>query len=176
MQKQYALPLAALLAGLAPAAFAQHGGHAPKMENSMQHEMQHDLQSRWVPSENTVVLPVSPCDVGESACAVALPEAAGGGKLIAEITPRPIEPLAPFAISAKFEGIAPSSAKADFSGVKMDMGPNEAALKPDASGRHFTGRAIIPICRSGKMRWQMTLLVEAGGKTIVAPFQFSAAR
>ncbi|MDR0996517.1 MAG: hypothetical protein LBL69_02505 [Zoogloeaceae bacterium] len=155
-------PLIAALALSAPA-FAQHAAH-------------HDLSQRWLPTETRIVLPVSACDVGEAACAVVLPETAGGGQLVAEITPRPVEPLTPFAISVKTEGLAVSAIQADFSGVKMDMGPNEVALKAAEDGKSFTGKATIPVCRSGKMRWQMTLLVSAGDKTLVVPFQFSAAR
>jgi hypothetical protein len=61
----------------------------------------------------------------------------------------------------------------DFAGVSMNMGFNRPALVPAGPGQ-FTGQATLPVCVTGRMTWQATVLVEAGRTRIAVPFRFDA--
>jgi hypothetical protein len=55
----------------------------------------------------------------------------------------------------------------------MNMGFNRPALAPAGPGR-FAGQATLPVCVTGRMTWQATVLVEAGRTRIAVPFRFDA--
>lgn len=123
----------------------------------------------------TTTLPVSPCDLNQGACTVALP---GGGRLVASIGPRPIPVLKPLHIEVNVQGRSVSGVRLDFSGVDMDMGFNQTELKPGESSRagelRFTGRGNLPVCVTGKMRWQVIFILDEGGASLAVPFHFDA--
>jgi len=81
--------------------------------------------------------------------------------LTIDITPRPIPVLKPFEVRATLEGRSADSIKLDFSGVNMDMGFNQVDLKKDENGV-FIGRAILPVCTTGRMRWQANFSIRSG--------------
>ena len=59
----------------------------------------------------------------------------------------------------------------DFSGVDMDMGYNRPLLQ-EATDGVFKGEATLPVCVTGRMTWQATVLVETGRTRIAVPFRF----
>jgi hypothetical protein len=61
----------------------------------------------------------------------------------------------------------------DFAGVSMNMGFNRPALAQAGPGR-FAGQAVLPVCVTGRMTWQATVLIDAGSRRIAVPFRFEA--
>jgi hypothetical protein len=59
----------------------------------------------------------------------------------------------------------------DFAGVDMDMGYNRPLLQ-EATDGVFKGEATLPVCVTGRMTWQATVLVEIGRTRIAVPFRF----
>lgn len=115
--------------------------------------------------------PLSDCDLNGGPCQAELP---GGGRLQFSIGPRPIPALKPLALEVRVEGVAASKVEVDFAGVDMKMGYNRPLLAPAATGT-FNGQGNLPVCITGSMDWQATVLVESGGKNIAVPFRFAMA-
>jgi hypothetical protein len=55
----------------------------------------------------------------------------------------------------------------------MNMGLHHLALSEYGSGR-FAGETTLPVCVTGKMVWQATVLVAAERKNISVPFRFES--
>jgi len=79
----------------------------------------------------------------------------------------------PLALRVAVEGIEPEKIEVDFAGTAMNMGFNRPQLKRVASGR-YEGQTTLPVCVSGGMEWQATVIVTAGGKVIALPFRFDS--
>ena len=110
------------------------------------------------------------CDLNAQACAAELP---GGGRIELSITPRPIPVVKPLRISAHLSGIAADKLEIDFAGVSMDMGYQRQQLVADGHGG-FSGAAMLPVCVTGRMTWQATLLIDSGRQRFAVPFRFAA--
>lgn len=110
------------------------------------------------------------CDLHRQPCGAAL---ADGGRLELSITPRPIPMVQPLAIAVQVTGIEARKVEIDFAGIAMNMGYNRPVLAPAGAGR-FTGTASLPVCITGSMAWQATVLVEAGRQRISVPFRFES--
>jgi len=128
------------------------------------------LSPLLLPRADVLVEPEPGCDLHRAACRAQLPE---GRRLELSIEPRPIPVTTPFELNVRFEGGAVDRVAIDFAGVDMNMGYNRTALHDDGAGR-FSGRAILPVCITGRMNWQATLLIETGRQRIAVPFRFAA--
>ncbi|MDQ5906572.1 MAG: hypothetical protein QG592_585 [Pseudomonadota bacterium] len=117
-----------------------------------------------------VSLPISSCDLGKTSCVISLP---GGGQVEVAIDPHPIPALKPLKLLAITTGAAVRKIEVDFSGVDMKMGYNRPQLEDMGDGR-FVGQANLPVCITGKMPWEATVLIETGNSVIAAPFRFEA--
>lgn len=117
-----------------------------------------------------VALPLSACDLGAGPCRVDLP---GGGSVEVTIAPRPIPALKPLQLSATALGAEVRGVAIDFAGVDMQMGFNRPQLAPLGEGR-FSGQANLPVCVTGRMPWQATVLIDTGRSVVAAPFRFDA--
>ncbi len=53
----------------------------------------------------------------------------------------------------------------------MKMGLNRPRLT-DGGGGHFEGEANLPVCVTGGMEWEATVIVETAGAVVAAPFRF----
>lgn len=115
-----------------------------------------------------IALPLSTCDIGKSPCRIDLP---GGGTLEVDIAPRPIPALKPLKVQAVASGTGVRSVEIDFAGVDMKMGYNRPRLEDTGNGR-FVGEASLPVCITGGMEWEATVLVETRGALVAAPFRF----
>lgn len=117
-----------------------------------------------------VTLPMSTCDLGKQACVATLPD---GGQLEFSIEPRPIPALKPLKLLATLKGSAARKIEVDFAGTDMKMGYN----RPQLEGKNgsFSGQANLPVCITGKMEWDATVLVETGKALVAIPFRFEAA-
>ena len=118
------------------------------------------------------ITPVAGCELNAQACAAELP---GGGRLELAITPRPIPLVKPLQISVRLSGITAEKLEIDFAGLSMNMGYNRQTLLADGQGS-YRGEAMLPVCITGRMVWQATLIVHpgAGGQKIAVPFLFEA--
>lgn len=117
-----------------------------------------------------VTLPTSSCDLGKQACVATLPD---GGQLEFSIEPRPIPSLKPLQLQATIRGSKVRRVEVDLAGTDMKMGFNRPVLE-ERNGR-YSGLASLPVCVTGKMAWQATVLVETGKQLVAIPFRFEAA-
>jgi len=116
------------------------------------------------------MLPMSSCNVGKQACVATLPD---GGQLEFSIEPRPIPSLKPLQLQATIRGSKVRRIEVDLVGADMKMGFNRPVLE-ERNGR-YSGLASLPVCVTGKMAWQATVLVETGKQLVAIPFRFEVA-
>jgi len=128
------------------------------------------LSPLLMPKADTTVAPLPDCDLHQTACGAELP---GGGRLTFALTPRPVPAARPIEIEVTLEGMAARTVEVDFAGVDMAMGFNRPVLVAAGEGR-FVARAVLPVCVTGRMAWQATVVVEAGAQRIAVPFRFMA--
>lgn len=129
------------------------------------------LSPLLLPKADLTVHPETPCDLQRSACTVRLPE---GGTVTLSLTPRPIPMVKPFRVELMTEGIVPRQVEVDFAGVDMNMGLNRPRLQAEGNG-HFVGEATLPVCITGAMTWQVTLLLDTDRARIAIPLHFDSA-
>ena len=125
------------------------------------------LSAPRYPSVHTQAL--SACDPGEQVCSVPLAE---GAQLTLSMEPRPIRPLRELTLKVAVTGLAARKIEVDFAGVDMGMGYNRHELS--GSDGHFSGSAILPVCITGSMKWQVTVLIGTDRGQIAVPFHFDA--
>ncbi len=128
------------------------------------------LSPLLLPKADVTANPDPGCDLHRDVCGAALP---GGGRLRFSIAPRPIPVVEPLAVTVDLDGADADRVAVDFAGVSMNMGFNRPGLAKLAPGR-FAGQATLPVCVTGRMTWQATVLVETGSKRIAVPFRFDA--
>lgn len=129
------------------------------------------LSPLLLPKADVTIQPDSPCDLQRMACVVRLPE---GGAVTLSMTPRPIPMVKPFHVDVMTEGIAARRVDVDFAGVEMNMGLNRPRLQSQGEGR-FGGEATLPVCVTGAMVWQVTLLLETDQARLAIPLRFNSA-
>lgn len=122
-----------------------------------------------LPKADVVVQPDSACNLQLQACRVALP---AGGEIELDMATRPIPLVKPFIVKVKASGVVPSRVEVDFAGVDMNMGLNRPELKALGDGG-FVGETALPVCITGQMDWQATVLVETGKERIAIPYRFA---
>jgi len=130
------------------------------------------LSPLLLPKSNITVQPDPACDLQRGPCRAALP-GGGGVELVMGVLPIPL--VKPFEVRVKVQGVAPSRVEVDFSGVDMNMGVNRPRLSDRGNGL-YTAEATLPVCVSGQMEWQATVLLEAGGQRIAIPYRFVSGR
>lgn len=128
------------------------------------------LSPLLLPRADVTVAPDPSCDLQHGPCGASLPQ---GGRLLFSVMPRPIPVSAPLVLTVELESVAADQVAVDFAGVSMNMGFNRPALERTAPGR-FVGQATLPVCVTGRMTWQATVLVESGSQRIALPFRFDA--
>ncbi|MBI4984878.1 MAG: hypothetical protein HZC24_05920 [Rhodocyclales bacterium] len=123
-----------------------------------------------LPKSDVTASPDPGCDLQRQACAAMLP---GGGRVELSITPRPIPTLQTLVVEVRVSGVAAKQVAVDFAGIGMDMGyyrPQLAALEP---GR-YAANATLPVCVTGPMPWQSTVLLETDRQHVAIPFRFDS--
>lgn len=121
-----------------------------------------------LPKVDVVVQPDPACNLQVQACKVTLP---GGGEIELNLGGQPVPLVKPFAFEVRAKDLAPSRIEVDFAGIDMNMGLNRPELK--AQGGRFTGETTLPVCITGLMDWQATVLVETGKERIAIPYRFA---
>ena len=117
-----------------------------------------------------VAIPLSSCNLNLQSCSADLP---GGASIEFSVEPRPIPVVRPLALRVTVTVIEPDKVEVDFAGTAMNMGFNRPQLKRLAAGR-YEGQTTLPVCVSGAMEWQATVIVTAGDKVIAVPFRFDS--
>jgi hypothetical protein len=128
------------------------------------------LSPLLMPKADVSAAPDPGCDLQQGTCSAVLPE---GGRLRFSLSPRPIPVTAPLEMVVELEGATADKVAVDFAGVSMNMGFNRPSLAPAGSGR-FAGQTTLPVCVTGRMIWQATVLIEAGRTRTAIPFRFEA--
>jgi hypothetical protein len=128
------------------------------------------LSPLLLPKADVVVQPDPTCNLQRQACGVKLPT---GGSVELTMGTRPIPMVKPFTVQVKASGFAPSRVEVDFAGIDMNMGLNRPQLAARGDGS-YAGEATLPVCITGAMDWQVTVLIENGGERIAIPYRFSS--
>ncbi|MGB5207131.1 MAG: hypothetical protein WBN76_05400, partial [Azonexus sp.] len=104
------------------------------------------------------------------ACTVTLPS---GGTVELAMGTRPIPMVKPFEVQVTTSGFSPGRVEVDFAGIEMNMGLNRPELAAHGNGR-FAAQVTLPVCITGAMDWQVTVLIENGSERIAIPWRFSS--
>lgn len=124
----------------------------------------------WLPRADVLVPLADDCRLDRQPCTAVLP---GGGRLEMALEPRPVTTSGPVRVSVTVSGLRPEQVGVDFRGVDMNMGLHHLALTESGAG-HFVGETTLPVCVTGTMVWQATILVAAARKNISVPFRFES--
>ena len=128
------------------------------------------LSPLLLPKADVVANPDPGCDLHRQACGATLP---AGGKIQIAITPQPIPMMQPLTIEVRLAGLETQRVAVDLAGVGMSMGYNRPELTLAAPGR-FVGNTSLPVCITGSMTWQATILLETARQRISIPFRFTS--
>ncbi|WP_371324985.1 hypothetical protein VX159_05570 [Dechloromonas sp. ZY10] len=127
------------------------------------------LSPLLLPQADLVAHPDPGCDLQRQACAVELP---GGGRAELLAAPLPIPMVKPFTVRVRVSGLRVSAVEVDFAGIDMNMGLNRPQLVAEGDGR-FVGEATLPVCISGQMDWQATVLLTTERGRMALPYRFT---
>lgn len=125
------------------------------------------LSPMLLPKADLTVSPDPACDLQAQACAVSLPS---GGTATLDFATRPVPLVTPFDVLVDVQGTESVRVAVDFSGIEMNMGLIRPELAPKGNGR-FAAATSLPICVTGAMDWQVTVLVETARQRIAIPFR-----
>ena len=128
------------------------------------------LSPLLLPRADVVIQPDPACNLQRQTCAVTLPS---GGRVELSMAPRPIPMVRPFEVQVTTSGFAPGRVEVDFAGIEMNMGLNRPELAARGDGR-FVGQVTLPVCITGAMDWQATVLIDTGSERIAIPYRFSS--
>lgn len=125
-----------------------------------------------LPKADVVLRPDSTCDLQRQDCALDLP---GGGRMQFSLGAKAVPLVKPFPISVRLSGFTADRVEVDFDGLEMKMGYNRPQLLPSANGL-YVADVTLPVCITGGMQWQATVLLERGRERIAVPFLFDTGR
>lgn len=128
------------------------------------------LSPLLLPKADVTVQPDPLCNLQTDSCAVTLPS---GGKIELTMGTKPVPMVKPFEVQVVASGFSPRRIEVDFAGIDMNMGLNRPELVVRGNGK-FAAEATLPVCISGYMDWQVTVLVDTGVEQIAIPFRFSS--
>ena len=128
------------------------------------------LSPLLLPRADVVVQPDPACNLQRQACKATLPS---GGTVELAMATRPIPMVKPFEVQVTTSGFSPGRVEVDFAGIEMNMGLNRPELAAHGNGR-FAAQVTLPVCITGAMDWQVTVLIENGGERIAIPWRFGS--
>ena len=124
----------------------------------------------WLPKADVQLALVDNCRLDQqAACAADLP----GGRIEVAVAPRPVATSQAFEFRADLAGIRPNSVEVAFTGVEMNMGVTRLPLEALGEGR-YAGRITLPVCVTGGMLWQATVLIDVDRRLLSVPFRFES--
>ncbi|MBK6632821.1 MAG: hypothetical protein IPG33_18285 [Betaproteobacteria bacterium] len=124
----------------------------------------------WLPRADVSLPLVEDCRLDRQACASTLP---GGGRVVVALEPMTGATASPLRVSVSISGTQADRVEIGFQGVDMNMGLHVLPLAAVGEGR-FVGETTLPVCVTGRMIWQATVLLEVGRKDISVPFRFES--
>jgi hypothetical protein len=127
------------------------------------------LSPMLLPKADITVQPDPVCSLQREACSVTLPS---GGKVRLSMGTRPVPLLKPFEVQVSTSGFSPSRVEVDFAGSEMNMGLNRPQLAARSEGS-YVAEVTLPVCITGQMDWQATVLIETGSERVAIPYRFS---
>ena len=125
------------------------------------------LSPMLLPKSDITVHPEPSCDLQQQACLVDLPS---GRKIELSMGTRPVPMVKPFEVLVTSGGFLPTRVEVDFAGVDMNMGLNRPLLTAHGDGK-FSATVTLPVCITGQMDWQVTVLIESGSERIAIPYR-----
>jgi hypothetical protein len=125
-----------------------------------------------VPRGPTLLALDETCSISSETCAMPLP---GGGRIEFALGPRPVRLLSPLKLEISVFGSHARALEVDFTGVNSPMAFNRAYLIPSGNGV-YGAQTALPVCATGRMVWQATILLENGKRRMLAPFRFETQR
>lgn len=128
------------------------------------------LSPLLLPKADVSAFPDVHCDLHQQACSAELPN---GGRVELSVGTRPIPMVKPFRVEVKVSGVEAKLVEIDFAGIDMNMGLNRPQLLPQGGGV-FTAEATLPVCITGLMEWQATVLLDVGNQSIAIPYRFTS--
>ena len=87
------------------------------------------------------------------------------------VEPHGIPVARPLVLRVATQGLEVNAVAVDFIGLDMNMGYNRPTLTPAGPGRYL-GNAMLPICVTGRMRWEARVLLTTPRGLFAAPFRF----
>jgi hypothetical protein len=127
------------------------------------------LSPMLLPKADVTVQPDPVCNLQREACSVTLPS---GGKVSLAMGTRPVPLVKPFEVEVTTSGFAPARVEVDFSGIDMNMGFNRPQLAARGAGS-YAAEVTLPVCITGHMDWQATVLIDTGSERVAIPYRFS---
>ena len=129
------------------------------------------LSPLLMPHSDLTVLPDPACDLQRQSCSVKL---ADGAQIELSMGTRPVPMVKPFVVNVRVAGFEPRRVEVDFAGVDMNMGLIRPELASNGSAV-YSAEVSLPVCITGQMDWQVTLLVERANERLAIPFRLSSA-
>ncbi len=128
---------------------------------------------RYLLPQPLLQLPPTSCDLGKQACTIQLSD---DRIFELELDPRPLPANKPLWARVRVRGALPDRIELDITGVGMHMPENRIQLvrTKRTETNTYEGEVTLPVCISGRMTWQATLLVHLGRNIYSAPFRFEA--
>lgn len=123
-----------------------------------------------LPKADIAATPMPGCNLNETPCSAQLPD---GARIELSLEPRPIPLVQPLRLAVRSEGLAADKVEIDFAGINMNMGYLRPQLNALGNNR-FEGETALPVCVTGAMAWQATVLIETARQRIAIPFRFDA--
>lgn len=127
------------------------------------------LSPMLLPKADITVQPDPVCNLQREACSVALPS---GGNVTLAMGTRPVPLVKPFEVQVATSGFTPARVEVDFSGIEMNMGYNRPELAARGTGS-YAAEVTLPVCITGSMDWQATVLIETGSERVAIPYRFT---
>ena len=127
------------------------------------------LSPMLLPKADVTVQPNPVCNLQREACSVTLPS---GGTVRLSMGTRPVPLVKPFEVEVATSGFSPARVEMDFAGIDMNMGLNRPQLAARGEGS-YVAEVTLPVCITGNMDWQATVLVETGSERVAIPYRFS---
>lgn len=127
------------------------------------------LSPMLLPKADITVQPDPVCNLQREACSVALPS---GGNVTLTMGTRPVPLVKPFEVQVAISGFSPARVEVDFSGIEMNMGYNRPELAARGTGS-YAAEVTLPVCITGSMDWQATVLIETGSERVAIPYRFT---
>jgi hypothetical protein len=127
------------------------------------------LSPMLLPKADVTIHPDPVCNLQREVCRAKLPS---GGQVQLSMGARPIPLVKPFEVEVVTSGLSPARVEVDFAGTEMNMGLNRPQLSARGEGR-YTAEVTLPVCITGHMDWQATVLIETGSERVAIPYHFS---